>query len=104
MGPALELRLCSSVNLHLPQAASSAIHGDQAVFADFQDGSVPRSGDGGGGASAFDRAVDSLFAGLMVKNGAKGQQVGLGSEYHGAIDAGNVLQHRGRNVEDALVA
>src|ERR1035437_4179185 len=93
-----------SVNLHLPQAASSAIHGDQAVLADFQDGPVPRSGDGGSGASAFDRTVDSFFAGLMVKNGAKGQQVGPGSEHHGAIDAGNVLQHRGRDVEGALVA
>ena len=39
-----------------------------------------------------------------MQNGAKGQQVGLGSEHHGAIDAGNVLQHGRREVEDALVA
>ena len=58
----------------------------------------------GGGAAALDSAIQCFFGGMMMQNGAKGKQVRIRTKHHCAIDAGDVLQHGGRNVEDALVA
>ena len=45
-----------------------------------------------------------LLRGVMVQDGAEGQEVAVRTKHNRAINAGDVLQHGGRNIEHALVA
>src|SRR5215471_16461704 len=90
--------------LHVPHVRAVVIEGDQPVFTHLQRSPETRGRNGRGGTAAFDVLRMEISQVWVMEDRPKRQQVRVGIQDEGAIDAREGLENRGRQIHNALVA